>query len=68
MIETMRTYVAPIFEPATSIVAVASSEAKAASIASSLRKVGYEVEERTLASSDSSDDELMSVSDSGSDS
>jgi len=46
--ETLKKYVLPIFDPATSIAVVVSSPAKADEISENFSKVGYEVERRTL--------------------
>jgi len=53
----LKAYIVPIFDPATSICAVASAPQQAKSIRDSLTTVGYEITERTIATSGDDDKE-----------
>ena len=57
----LKTYILPLFDPATSIAVVASSTSKANDIAEGLKSSGFDVESRTL---DFSGDESTGDSDS----
>ena len=46
--EALKKYILPIFDPATSICAIASAPSRTKEIANSLKEVGYDIEERDL--------------------
>ena len=67
----LRTYILPIFEPATSVCAVASSPTTANAICVALEKAGYEMEETEMpvgASDDEDNDSGSTTVESDSDS
>jgi hypothetical protein len=59
----IKKWIAPLFEPSTSIASVASGLVKMDSIAERLEKAGYEVEKRTFGQDD--DDSEGDYSDAG---
>ncbi|KAJ3559767.1 hypothetical protein NM688_g144 [Phlebia brevispora] len=48
VVEALRKYFLPLFDPATSVAAVVTAPGKSADIGAQLKKIGYEVEQRTL--------------------
>ena len=48
VIEALRTHFMPVFDPATSIAVVVTAPSKSEQIGADLKKIGYEVEQRTL--------------------
>lgn len=67
MLDALRKYVLPLFDPKTSIAVVASAPGKADEIAAGLKSVGYEVEQRSLALNPDEAADSDSGSESGSD-
>lgn len=65
ILESIKKYIVPIFDPATSIASVATGKAKADSLAKRFADQGFEVERRSFGEAeDGSDDESHSGSDS----
>ncbi|CAD6909796.1 unnamed protein product [Tilletia controversa] len=54
---TLQTYIVPLFDPATSVCAIASAPQQAKGIRESLSSAGYEITERTIATAGDEDED-----------